>query len=121
MNDRKVIETYKTVRSVERAQPDPAVQTAARNDLIRMINDAWAEAKANPKVRNDEEGLQILRGLIDTETNSVKKEFHERIYGIADRMTHRKKVITVSDDAPQVEQVSDEPLPLFERIKFLRR
>ena len=119
MNDKKVIETYKTVRAVERAQPDPSVQIAARNDLIRMINEAWAEAKANPKVRNDTEGLQMLRRLIDTETNPVKKEFHERIYGIAARLSHRKKPLLVSGDASQ-HAVSD-VLPLDEQLKFLKR
>jgi len=39
------------------------------------------------------------------------------IAGIADRMTHRK---TVSNDASQPEQ-ANEPLPLHERIKFLKR
>jgi hypothetical protein len=119
MNDKRIIETFKQVRAVERAQPDPSLQITARNDLMRMIDRAWAEAKANPKVRNDTEGLQILRGLIDTETNPDKREIHERIFGIATRLAHRKKPLSVSGGASQSDSVS-EPLPLHEQIKFLR-
>jgi hypothetical protein len=87
-------------------------------DIQRTISDAWSKAKENPKVRNDAEGLQILRGLIKMETNPIKRELHERIFGIADRMTHEKP-LSVSDNASQSEQ-ANEPLPLHERIKFLR-
>jgi hypothetical protein len=119
MNDKKVIEIYKTARAVERSRPDPSVQIAARNDLIAMINHAWAEAKANPKVRNDTEGLQILRGLIESETDPVKREFHERLFGIADRLSHCKKSLLVSaDDSSEIKSASNEPLPLFEKIRL---
>jgi len=88
-------------------------------DIQRTIDAAWIKSKSNPKVRSDEEGLQILRGLIDAETNADKKEFHERIFGIATRLAHRKKPLSVSGGASQSDSVSD-VLPLHERIKFLR-
>jgi hypothetical protein len=95
-------------------QPPPAGLTEYVQDLI---NDGLG--KANPRVRTDAEGLQILRGLIDAETNPDKREFHEMIFGIATRLAHRKKPLSVSNDAAQSDSVS-EPLPLHERIKFLR-
>jgi hypothetical protein len=119
MNDKKVIESYKTVRAVEQAQP----QSLKPEDVVyiqNMIDDAWVEVKANP--RDAAEGLKQLRTIIDNETNLVKREFHERIYGIADRMSHRSKQLPVSNDASETKGVSDsDMLPLPERIRFLRR
>jgi len=89
-------------------------------DIQHTISDAFAQAKVNPKVPNRTERLQILRGLIEMETNPVKRELHERIFGIAARITHRRSApLALSDEQP--EQVTDEPLPLHERIRFLRK
>lgn len=117
---KRKLEEIEALDRSEMTKPQP-LPPEAIEDIKRTINDAWAKSDANPKVRTDAEELQILRGLIETETNAVKKEFHERIFGIADRMHHRKKAILVSDEPSQPEQASDEPLPLHERIRFLRQ
>lgn len=97
-----------------------ALPPEAIEDVKRTINDACKKSQADPTGRTDAEGLQILRGLIDEETNPDKKEFHERIFGIARRMHHRKKAILISDEPSQLEQASDsEVLPLSERLKYL--
>jgi len=116
MNDKKIVEAYKTARSIERAQPDASLQIAARNDLIRMLDREWAETRSKPKVGDDAERLRQLRTIIDNETNPVKKEIHERLYGIADRMSHRSKQRT--GEASEIKSVSNEPLPLH---NFLRK
>jgi hypothetical protein len=117
---KRKLEEIEALDRSETSKPQP-LPPEAIEDIKRTINEAWARAKANPKVRNDEEGLQTLRGLVDAETNPDKREFHERIFGIATRLAHRKKPLSVSNDAAQSEQASDGPLPLHERIKFLRQ
>ena len=119
MNDKKVIETYKSLRAVEQAQPDPSVQIAARNDLIAMINHALENPNpcAQPETRNYE---QIVSDIQNAQIKSeARKELELMLVGIADRLSHRKTVLPVSNNASQAEQ-ANEPLPLHERIKFLR-
>ena len=118
MNDKKVIENYKSVRAVEHAQPDPSVQIAARDDLIAMVDRAFETPNpdAQPETRSYK---QIVSDIQNDQTKSdVRKELELWHVAIEDRRSHRKKVITFSDDAPQVEPVSEEPL--FERIRFWR-
>src|SRR5262245_32369459 len=103
---KRKLEEIEALDRSETSKPQP-LPPEAIEDIKRTINEAWA--RANPKVRNDVEGLQILRGLIDAETNPDKREFHEMIFGIAGRLSHRKKPLPVSNDALQPEQASDAP------------
>jgi hypothetical protein len=67
--------------------------------------------------QSDMNDKKIIENYEDSDKSSARKELELMIAGIADRMTHRK---TVSNDASQPEQ-ANEPLPLHERIKFLKR
>jgi hypothetical protein len=117
MNDKRIIENYKTVRTVEQSQPQP-LKPEDLAYIKRTIEDRLAQAKANPKP----ETRSLAEIVSDIENDPSKspdrKELELRIAKMADRMTHEKS-LSVSDEQ-QSEQVSDEPLPLHEQLRFLR-
>ena len=117
MNDKKIIETYKAVRTVERSRPQ-ALPSEAIEDLKRKIDDGLAHA--NPQNRETRSLAEIL---FDIENDSSKtqdrKEFERMIAGIADRL---KDHLESNQKPLQVESdTKDEPLSLYERRKFLLR
>jgi hypothetical protein len=120
MRRKRKLEVIEALDRSKTTKPQP-LPPEVTEDIKRTINEAWARAKANPKVRNDVEGLQILRSLIDAETNPDKRELHERIFGIATRLAHRKKPLSVSGGASQQPELESDVLPLHEKLKVLRR
>jgi hypothetical protein len=116
MNDKKVVENYKSIRALEQSLPQP-LRPEDIDFIKSVINDAWQNRSSI--IRETRSLSEIVSDIQNDKNKSrTRKDFEIRIAKMADRMTH-KKPLSVSNDATQPEQVS-EPLPLHERIKFLR-
>jgi hypothetical protein len=78
MNDKKVIEIYKSVRNVERAQPQP-LKPEDLAYIKRTIEDGLAQAIANPnpETRSLAEIIDSIES--DKSKSPERKEFELRI------------------------------------------
>jgi hypothetical protein len=117
MNDKKVIENYRSIRDVERLEPQP-LKPEDVTYIRKMIEDGFAKAKANPQPETRSLAEIIADIESDKSKSLARKLFEIRMAKMADRLAH-KKPLSVSGGASQSDSVSD-VLPLHEQIKFLR-
>jgi hypothetical protein len=115
MNDKRIIEQFKSVRAVELSQPQP-LKPDEISHIKSVINDAWQNRSSI--IRETRSLSEIVSDIQNDKNKSqARKDFEIRIAKMADRMTH-KKPLSVSNDASQPR---DELLPMYERRKFLKR
>lgn len=92
-------------------------------EVSAYLRDRIERALQNPSANPASETRSLSEIVSDIENDKSKsqarEDFEIHIAKVADRLAHRKTVLTVSDNASQPEQ-ANEPLPLHERIKFLR-
>jgi len=107
MNDKKVIETYKSVRAVEQSQPQPLKP----EDVVyiqNMIEDGSIKVQANPQP----EARSLVQIILDIENDKNKsralKDFEIHLAQMAERMTHSKTALPVSNNnTSQPEQANE--------------
>lgn len=108
------IEKLEAIAARSPEQPPPAGFTEYVQGLIEH-----GLAKANPQNSETRSLTEIVSGIEhDKNKSQARKDFEIYMAKVADRLAHRKTVLTVPDNASQ--PGADEPLPLHQRIKFLR-
>ena len=85
MNDKRIIENYKTVRTVEQAQPKPL--TDLDHEFIKAtINDGLSKALANPRPETRSYKQIVAEIENDRSLSPEFLEFKLKIAAIANRL-----------------------------------
>jgi hypothetical protein len=121
MNDKKVIENYRSIRDVERLQPQP-LRTEDLSYIQNMIQNAWENRSSI--IRETRSLSEIVDAIESDKSKSrERKDLELRIAKIADRIRDhlepKSEPLHLECESTNV-TVSDE-LPLHERIRFLRK
>jgi|SRR5215213_568633 len=121
MNDKRIIEQFKSVRAVELSQPQP-LKPEEISHIKSVINDAWQNTSSI--IRETRSLSEIIDSIESDKSKSrERKDLELRIAKIADRIRDhlepKPEPLHLECESKHV-TVSDE-LPLHERIRFLRK